>query len=67
MYPIKRVQLAFLVSFAFGLLARDNFSQGYFTFLCFLLASILVGAYLAKEKRVNRLALYGLIFLVGCT
>lgn len=67
MYPIRRVQLACLVSFVFGLLARDNFSQGYLAFLCFLLASVLVGAYLAKEKRVNRLALYGLIFLVGCT
>lgn len=67
MYPIRRVQLACLVNFAFGLLARDNFSQGYLTFLCFLLASVLVGAYLAKEKRASRLALYGLIFFVGCT
>lgn len=67
MYPIRRVQLACLVSFAFGLLARDNFSQGYLTFLCFLLASVLVGAYLAKEKRASRLALYVIIFFVGCT
>ena len=59
--------MACLVSFAFGLLARDNFSQGYLTFLCFLLASVLVGEYLAKEKRASRLALYGLIFFVGCT
>lgn len=67
MYPIRRVQLACLVSFAFGLLARNNFSQGYLTFLCFLLVSLLVGAYLAKEKRASRLVLYAIIFFVGCT